>query len=90
MVILEIIAKFVSLFLSVSSFGMAARMILPLFVEPEESKLYIFSCVLSEPIVAPVRSVLYAFGIDDSLPFDVALPAAYLILFVIQLFLPAI
>ena len=82
------IARLVSLFITVSSLSMAARMILPLFVEPESSKLYFFSCILSEPIVAPVRAVFDMIGLDDSMPIDLALPSAYILLFIIRLFLP--
>ena len=90
MIILDIIARLISLFLTISSYGMALRMMLPLFVDPEDSKLYMFTCLLSEPIVAPVRTVLYLFGLDDSMPIDVALPTAYILIFIIQLFLPAL
>ena len=90
MVILDIFARVVSLFLTVSSYGMALRMILPIFVDPEDSRVYAFTCLVSEPIVAPVRTVLFAFGVDDSLPIDLALPAAYLLVFIIQLLLPAL
>lgn len=88
MAILDIIARLVLLTITVMSYAMALRMILPLFVAPEESRLYAFTCLLSEPIVAPVRTVLYIFGIDDSAPMDFALPTAYILLFIIQLFLP--
>lgn len=90
MLILDIIARVVSLALTVTSYAMALRMILPLFVEPENSKIYIFTCILSEPVVAPVRAVMSAFGFDNSMPFDLALPTAYFLLFIIQLFLPTI
>ena len=90
MIILDITARLISLFLTVSSYGMALRMMLPLFVNPEDSRLYMFTCLISEPIVAPVRTVLFMFGLDDSLPIDVALPTAYILLFIIQLFLPAL
>lgn len=88
MIILDLFARLVSLFITVSSLSMALRMILPFFVEPEESKIYYFTCLLSEPIVAPVRSILFALGVDESIPIDIALPTAYLLLFVIKLFLP--
>lgn len=90
MVILNLFAKVVALMLTVTSYAMALRMILPLFVEPESSRIYTFTCFLSEPVVAPVRAVLSIFGFDDAMPIDVALPTAYLLIFVIQLFLPAI
>lgn len=90
MIILDITARLVSLFLTVSSYAMALRMILPLFVEPENSRFYMLTCFLSEPIVAPVRTLLFAIGIDESMPIDLALPTAYIFVFIIQLFLPAL
>lgn len=90
MAILDIIAHLVSLTITVMSYAMAIRMILPLFITPEESRLYAFTCLLSEPIVAPVRTILYIFGIGDSLPMDFALPTAYILLFIIKLLLPEI
>ena len=90
MVIFEIIAQLVSLMLTVTSYAMALRMILPLFLDPQESRIYMFTCFLSEPVVAPVRAALSMFGYDDSMPIDIALPTTYLLIFLIQLFLPAI
>ena len=80
----------ISLALTVSSYAMALRMILPLFVNPEDSKVYFFTCLLSEPIVAPVRAVMSVFGFDEGMPIDLALPTAYFLLFIIQLFLPTL
>ena len=80
----------ISLALTVTSYAMALRMILPLFVNPEDSKVYFFTCLLSEPVVAPVRAVMSVFGFDEGMPIDLALPTAYFLLFIIQLFLPAL
>ena len=90
MLILDIFARVISLALTVTSYAMALRMILPLFVNPEDSKVYFFTCLLSEPVVAPVRAVMSAFGFDEGMPIDLALPTAYFLLFIIQLFLPAL
>ena len=90
MLILDIFARVISLALTVSSYAMALRMILPLFVNPEDSKVYFFTCLLSEPIVAPVRAVMSVFGFDEGMPIDLALPTAYFLLFIIQLFLPTL
>ena len=90
MLFFDIFARSVSLMLTVSSYAMALRMILPLFADPEQSKLYALTCILSEPVVAPVRVILSAFGIGENTPTDIALPTAYILLFVIRLLLPAI
>ena len=47
MLILDIFARVISLALTVTSYAMALRMILPLFVNPEDSKVYFFTCLLS-------------------------------------------
>lgn len=90
MLILDIFARVISLALTVTSYAMALRMILPLFVNPEDSKVYFFTCLLSEPVVAPVRAVMSVFGFDEGMPIDLALPTAYFLLFIIQLFLPTL
>ena len=90
MFFLDLIARLVTLGLTVTSYAMALRMILPLFTEPEGSKLYVFTCLLSEPVVAPVRAALTMFGVNDNSPLDLSLPTAYILIFIIQLFLPAI
>ena len=88
--ILDIISRTVMLMLTVSSYAMALRMMLPLFVEPEGSKIYAFTCILSEPIVAPIRALLSMLGLDGALPIDLSLPTAYILIFVIQSLLPPI
>lgn len=90
LVVLNIFASFVQLAISVTMFAMVARMLLPLFVNPEESRLYLFAALISEPVVAPVRALLYAFGVGDRSPLDFSVPTAYLVLMIIQWFLPAI
>lgn len=90
MIILDLIARVVSLTLTLTSYAMALRMILPLFVEPENSKIYVFTCLLSEPVVAPVRAIMSVFGFDEGMPIDLSLPTAYFLIFIIQLFLPSL
>ena len=88
--ILHIFATTVELMLSVTMLAMAARMILPLFVEPESSRIYVFSALISEPLVAPVRFLLSVFGVGDNMPIDIALPTAYFLLMIIRMFMPAL
>ena len=88
--VLEIFATTIQLLLLVASYAMAARMILPLFLEPDGSVIYAFTCILSEPIVAPVRYVLARFGVGEDSPMDFSLPIAYLLIFFVRLFLPEI
>ncbi len=85
-----IIAKTVSLTLDIVSFGMIARMLLPFFVDPEESRVYAISCYLTEPFIAPVRAIMVRLNIGQDSPVDWAFSVTYLIIFLLGAFLPAI
>ncbi len=79
-----------SLTLDVVSFGMIARMLLPFFVDPEESRVYAISCYLTEPFIAPVRAIMVRLNIGQDSPIDWAFSVTYLIIFLLGMFLPAI
>ena len=85
-----IIAKTVQICLGLASFSMMARMLLPLFVNPMDSRLYAISCYVSEPFVLPVRFVMAKLNIGQNTPIDVAFIVAYLIVWVLELILPVI
>ena len=85
-----IIAKTVQICLGLASFSMMARMLLPLFVNPMDSRLYALSCYVSEPFVLPVRFVMAKLNIGQNTPIDVAFIVAYLIVWVLELILPVI
>lgn len=63
------------------------RVILGFFAD-EESKLYIFCCVVTEPVVHPVRVLLSHIPALDEFPIDVTYMATYLVLILIQSALP--
>ena len=88
--ILYIFAKIISITLVVITYAMLARMLLPLVVSPDESRIYRFSVGLSEPFVAPVRFLMERFNLLGGTPVDFSLPVAYILLFVIRLMLPVI
>ena len=79
-----------SLTLDVVSFGMIARMLLPFFVDPEESRVYAISCYLTEPFIAPVRAIMVRLNIGQDSPIDWAFSVTYLIIFLLGMFRPAI
>lgn len=62
------------------------RSILPLFVG-EDSMLYGFCCVLSEPLVGPVRSILDRTALAEMVPVDLSNLATYLLILLLQSFL---
>lgn len=89
-IFLYIFAKTVQVILSVVSFAMLVRMIIPFFTNPEESKLYTLAAYVSEPFIAPVRFLLYKLNIGQDSPFDWAFFATYLIIWLLELLLPVI
>ncbi len=88
--VLFIIAKTIAILLDVIYFAMLARVVLPFFVNPEESKLYALSALLSEPIIIPVRFLMVKLNIGQSSPIDWSFFVAAIGLSILQSFLPAI
>jgi uncharacterized protein YggT (Ycf19 family) len=88
--VLFIIAKTISVILSVVSFTMLIRMILPWFVDPMESTIYALACLVTEPFVAPVRAVMFMFNIGQDSPIDWSFSIAYILIWLLQSLLPAI
>jgi uncharacterized protein YggT (Ycf19 family) len=89
-IVLQILAKTVSVALSVVSYAMIGRMLIPLFKNPLDSKLYHFLFAVTEPFVIPVRKLFEKFNIGQNSPIDWSFTAAYLIIILIQGFLPII
>ena len=87
---LYIFAKIISITLVVATYAMLARMLLPLVVSPDESKIYRFSVGISEPFVAPVRFLMEKFNFLCGTPVDFSLPVAYILIFIVRLILPSI
>ena len=87
---LYIIAKTVSVILSVVSYAMLARMILPWFVDPMESRLYAIVNIVTEPFVAPVRAVMFMLNIGQDSPIDWSFTITYILIWLLQSLLPAI
>ena len=85
-----IIAKTISLLLDAASFAMLLRMILPFFLEPEESRIYALTFCISEPFIAPVRMIMAKLDVGQNSPIDWAFFATYFILMILRMFLPII
>lgn len=88
--ILFLLAKCVRVFLDIISLAMMLRVILPLFADVDNSPFFMFTVAITEPIVMPVRFILDKLGIGLNTPIDIGFMATYLMLFVIDLLLPAI
>lgn len=83
-------AKLVSVVLEVVSIAMIVRMIVPLFTGSEDNKVCMLAALISEPFIAPVRAIMVKFNIGQGTPFDWSFFATYLIIWLLQIFLPAI
>lgn len=76
--------------ISVVIFAMLARVLLPLFVNPEDSRLYMMSLLITEPVIIPVRLIFSKLNIGQNSPFDWAFTASYIILIIINSSLPVL
>ena len=83
-------AKFVQVIREVVSIAMIVRMLVPIFTGSEDNKLCMLAAVISEPFIAPVRALMVKFNIGQGTPFDWSFFATYLIIWLLQMFLPAI
>ena len=86
--ILDIFARCVSLLLDAVSLAMLLRFILQFFIDPEESPLYTFLSVITEPFIAPVRFLLAKFNLLQDTPVDWSFTITYILIWLIQSFLP--
>ena len=85
-----ILAKTVAVAIELAMLAMMIRMLMPLFFNVDDSVIYSLCCCVSEPFIVPVRFVMSKLGIGQNTPFDWAFFVTYLLLFVLQLLLPAI
>ncbi len=85
-----IIAKTVSIVLEVVSFAMIIRILLPIFIDPTESRIYAITCYVTEPFIAPVRAVMVRLNIGQDSPIDWAFSITYILIWLLSGLLPAI
>ena len=88
--LLYIFAKCIEILLNFTMLCMMIRALLPIFVNVEENRLYLFALVISEPFVIPIRFLFYKLNIGQESPIDWSFFATYLILSVATMFLPVI
>lgn len=89
-IILDIFARCISLLLHAVSLAMLLRIFLPFFTDPEESSLYMFLSVITEPFIAPVRFFMVKFNLLQDSPIDWSFTITYLLIGIIQAFLPVL
>ena len=76
--------------LEISYFAMLARMLLPFFMDVEESRIYALSICMTEPLIAPVRFLMYKLNIGQNSPVDWSILVTSVILVVLMNLLPLI
>ncbi len=82
-----ILSRSVTYFLDALMFLLLARVLMGFFTD-EESPLYNFCCIVTEPVVAPVRGLLARIPALEDSPIDFSFMATCLIVSIVQLALP--
>ena len=90
LIFIQILAKTIAIALSLTTYAMLGRSLLPLFVNPMESRAYYFLYTITEPFVLPVRWIFRKFNIAQNSPFDIAFIVAYIGLVILQAIMPII
>ena len=85
-----ILAKTVAISLELVSIGMIVRMLIPFFLDPNESRLYAIAFFLTEPFIIPVRAAMVRLNIGQDSPIDWAFTITYIIIWLLGSLLPAI
>ena len=88
--VIYFLAKLISIALSVLLLAMMIRALLPIFTDPEESRLYLFVTLITEPFIIPFRLLLVKLNIGQNTPLDMSFLLAYLVYSMANLLLPAI
>lgn len=83
------LASFARILLELVSLSMMVRALLPIFFDPEDNKIYAITVMMTEPIAAPVRAVLFRFNIGQGTPIDWGFFSAYILINILQVVLPA-
>lgn len=92
MTIIYILAKLISVAITVICYAMMIRAILPIFLRGniDGNRFYFFLTVITEPFIAPVRYVLVKLNVLQDSPIDFAFMITYFLLIFVQMILPAI
>ena len=88
--ILLIIVRTVELYIAIVALAMAVRMLLPIFFDVESNKIYLMSCIITEPVILPVRFLMIKMNIGQDSPIDWSFFVTYLLLWLIRTMIPAV
>lgn len=67
--------------------AMFVRAVLSWFIDDEDSRLFRFLNLITEPVIVPVRSLFERLGWFQNLPIDISFYVSYLLLALLQLLL---
>jgi len=87
--LIAVLTSTVAVFVTALSYLILARVLVQVFSD-EESKTYQFCYALTEPVVAPVRSVLSRIDALSESPLDFSYLATFILLSIVRLMLPTI
>ncbi|MBO5870346.1 MAG: YggT family protein [Clostridia bacterium] len=82
-----IVSRTVVFFLDAIMFLLLARVLISFFTD-EESSFYNFCCVVTEPVVSPVRGLLSRIPALEDSPIDFSFVATSFIVLIVQAALP--
>ncbi|MBO7304168.1 MAG: YggT family protein [Clostridia bacterium] len=88
MFFLDFFARLIRILIEAVSLAMMVRMIIPFFKNPEESRLYLFTSLLTEPFIAPVRFLMVKFNLLQDSPIDWSFTITYILLAMVSGMLP--
>lgn len=85
--ILYVITTTVRVLLAAIQFLMMARAIISWLPIDEDNPIVTFLYAVTEPVVAPVRSVIERLGLFEGMPFDMSFLITFMLLSILELFL---
>ena len=88
--ILIVFARTVSLLLTVVGYAMFARAILSFFPAMDDKPITALVVSVTEPFILPIRALLYHFNLGQNSPIDLSFSLTYLLILIVQLFLPVV
>jgi YggT family protein len=82
--VLGVLANVVILLLSGIQLAMLVRAILSWFPIRDDNPILLFTTLITEPIVAPIRALFEHFGWFRNIPLDISFFVAYILLSVVS------
>ena len=85
--VVYVFAAIVALILDIVSLAFLVRALMPLFCDAERNKIYLFMCLVTEPFIIPIRTLMVRFNILQGSPIDWSFTVTYILIAVIRVVL---